>query len=898
MKLRLMVAAAVLFLVPLHGEKLEKWSVDDVVRAEGIGAFEISPDGKWMVWVKSSADAAEDKRISHLMLTSLTEKREIQLTRGKPDCSNPRWSPNGEHLAFLTSRPIPKAKDGDANASEPKPQLWLIHPFGGEAWHLTSEERPVATFRWADDNTIIFAAQESPTLYEQSAKLKKDGSRVVDDELHEPPVRLFKVGLKEKKVVRLTDNTDRIQLLEVSPNGKWAVTVNGRSLSYTYDQRVRPVTFLHNLASGESRQLFSEGKTLPRAVRWAADGKGFYLTRPHTSDPVYLFASITLLHYFDLESETLKEIPLGWENGLTSAVEVVPGGFVALLANGARPQLARYRRSGGVGQYQREDLSGDHQGHIGGFAAEKEGKVLVYVYSTGATPPQLFRANLDSAQLSAPRQLTHINEAFTRRPKGKSEVVRWKGARDEEVEGVLYYPHEYRPGHKYPLVLMIHGGPAGVDYDMWEESWATPQNLMNQRGAFVLKPNYHGSSDYGLKWVESIGGGNYYDLEVPDIEKGVDYLIERGFVDPEKLGTMGWSNGSILTIALTVTTTRYKVASAGAGDVDWTSDWGNCAFGAAFDNYYFGASPLDNPQLYLEKSPFFRLKDVRTPTIIFFGTEDTSVPTQQGWMHYRALQQLGQTDVRFVLFPGEAHSLRKLSHQRRKLEEELRWFDRYLFEACEEQNEAVKPSSPLHTLLQVLKAKRHENRFGLLHNGILVPETVEQEGLKIGRFEVTQAQFAAFDPSYQVPAGKENVPAHGIEAERADAYCKWLSEKTGRTFRLGKEAEMEALYGPAKGSQNNLDYWAGYKVNPDDAARLATELKQLGPDLLLKPVGSFPVGEDEQLFDLGGNVSEWVIGKDGGFVALGSSADTPADSKLRNRRPDASFVGFRVVERD
>ena len=131
---------------------------------------------------------------------------------------------------------------------------------------------------------------------------------------------------------------------------------------------------------------------------------------------------------------------------------------------------------------------------------------------------------------------------------------------------------------------------------------------------------------------------------------------------------MGWSNGSILTIALTVSSDRFKAASAGAGDVEWSSDWANCEFGAAFDNYYLGKSPLEDPQLYLRKSPFYRLNRVRTPTIIFFGTEDKAVPTQQGWMHYRALQQLGKADVRFILFPGEGHGPRKLVHRRRKLD--------------------------------------------------------------------------------------------------------------------------------------------------------------------------------------------------------------------------------------
>jgi formylglycine-generating enzyme required for sulfatase activity len=401
-----------------------------------------------------------------------------------------------------------------------------------------------------------------------------------------------------------------------------------------------------------------------------------------------------------------------------------------------------------------------------------------------------------------------------------------------------------------------------------------------------------------LKFVESIAGGKYYDLEVPDIEKGVDFLIARQLVDPEKLGVMGWSNGSILTIALTAATTRYKVASAGAGDVDWISDWGNCEFGMSFDNYYFGKSPLEDPQLYLRKSPFYRLDRVRTPTIIFFGTEDKNVPTQQGWMHYRALQQLGKAPVRFILMPGEPHSLRKLAHQRRKLEEELAWFDRYLFQTGKDDLLAFKPDSPLARALKLKAARRDSGRYGLLEKGVLIPETMDHEGLALGRFEITRAQFAQFDRGYAVEPGKENFPANHISFEQAKGYCDWLSKMTGQVYLLPGEEEAASLYGKTDAAENTLDYWAGHAVNPEDAVQLREKIQPLGNSApLLREVGSFKgVGKEDFIFDLGGNVAEWVVGKDGKGKVMGGSADTPADAKQGQRRPAPEYVGFRVIK--
>jgi hypothetical protein len=361
---------------------------------------------------------------------------------------------------------------------------------------------------------------------------------------------------------------------------------------------------------------------------------------------------------------------------------------------------------------------------------------------------------------------------------------------------------------------------------------------------------------------------------------------------------MGWSNGAILTTELVTRSPRYKAASAGAGDVEWISDWGNVDFGVTFDNYYFGASPLDDPELYVRKSPFFRLGDVTAPTIIFTGTEDRNVPPSQSWSHYRALQQIGRTDVRLVLFPGEPHGLEKYIHQRRKLDEEQVWFDRYLFGTYREPNPALKKGSPLDVALAVQRAGTVAGSFGTEIKATMVPEVVSHGGVELGRFEVTRAQFAAFDAAYSYPAGTGNFPANGISIERATAYCEWLSDRTGATYRLPRENDVAAMYEAARGNGGNtLDHWAGYQPNRDDAERLEAEIDALGGDApLLMEVGSFPGdGDDEPVFDLGGNVAEWVVASDGEGKLMGASADRPSDPEAAAGEAAEAYRGFRVV---
>jgi len=884
-----------------EGEPSEtSWGVQDFVAPEKADDFRISPDSQWVVWIKTVPDADKDESVSHLYLSSLREKNEIQLTRGASKDESPRWSPDGRQVAFLSDRPLPKApaKDESTAAEASQPQIWLINPFGGEPWPLTHSERPVKDFDWINPDTILVAAEEEPSLYEHMLKEKKDDSRAVDDAIHAPPVRLFKLNVKTREMSRFTRNNDWVQLVSVSPDGKKAVAVHQRSLSYEFDERVKPVTVLYDFASGNSRPIFTDGVVLPQKILWKLDSSGFYAVSPYSTHPIYREAVVDRLYYYDLPDEHTEKVDLGWANELAiearDEVAVTPDGFLALLAAGAHYKLARYTRDGAT--WKRTWIEGEHAAGLFGIDVSRDGRTIVYGFGAASQPGQWFRATLSENRLGSAAKLADLNPELQKKPPAKSEIIRWKGARDEEVEGILLYPQGYVEGKKYPLVVMIHGGPFGADMDYWDEDYAYPINLYTQRGAFVLQPNYHGSANYGLAWAESIGGGKYYDLEVPDIERGVDALIARGYVDPERLGTLGWSNGAILTIALTVHSTRYKVASAGAGDVEQPSDWAYAEFGAAFDNYYFGATPYEDPELYIRKSPLYQLGKVRTPTIIFSGTEDRAVGHAQAWEHFRTLQQIGLTQTRFVVLPGEPHGLRKLSHRRRKLEEELAWFDRYLFKPSETTNEAYRTDSPLGDLIKRQRIKKVGANYGVNVNSTLVPETVEWKGLEIGRFEVTRAQYAAFDRNYKVEPGRENYPANGLSFEQARAYCAWLSKLTGATYRLGGEAEMASLYATPAPTENTLDYWAGYKPNPDDAARLAAKIKSLGGTApLLQEVGSFRgVGEDELVFDLGGNVAEWCVGKDRKGKALGGSADRPSDAQTSDA-PDPAYIGFRVI---
>jgi dipeptidyl aminopeptidase/acylaminoacyl peptidase len=885
--------------------KTEPWRAEDEIFQEYAGQFRISPDAKWLVWVKSTADKEKDARVSNLVLSSLTETKEIELTRGTDNNFGPRWSPDGERIAFVSSRARSQAKPDTAPI-----QIWLINPHGGEPWALSELSRAPRQIDWLDKDTIIFSAEEEPALYEQELKKKKDDSQIVDDADHTAPVRLYKISVKDKKITRLSTNTDWIESWSVSKDGKYVAASHAKSLHYEFDQKVPPIAMLHNLSDGTEKQIFTAGRVRPAGFEWAADGSGFYAMAPYSTDPKFLTATILKGYFYDLSSGKATEIPADWENGFGFGLEHAPGGFVADLAAGSHSELARYsaEKSASGWTWHRQSLVGEQVKNIRGFSLSEDGKTIVYEYSTASKLPQIYRAQLDGNKIVSPVQVTKLNEALVSGRKfAKTEVIRWKGSLDEEVEGILYYPANYEAGKKYPVITMIHGGPTGWDSDAWDDNWAYPVNLMTQRGAFVLRPNYHGSANYGLKWVESICCGKYYDLETPDINMGVDYLISKGMADPDKVATLGWSNGSILSISLITTyPARYKAASVGAGDVEWISDWGNVDFGDSFDSYYFGKSPMEDPQLYIKKSPFFKMDKVQAAVLIFHGSADRNVPPAQSWSFFRALEYYGKVPVKFVVFPGEPHGPQKLTHQLRKVEDEVAWFDKYFFKTATAENEAFKKDSPLADSLKRKSILHGGSRFGVswVKPGsgkdsapILIPEVVKRPQLEIGRFEVTVSQYGDFRKIARADASVQNHPISGITLEDAKAYVEWLSKYTGQTWRIPFEDEVKDLYENRDG-ENTLDYWADYPANPEDATRLREKAKELGGTApLLKEVGSFhPQGKDDEepIYDLGGNVAEWVLTRDGKGKLIGGSADCPADTES-SCTPAPEYIGFRAV---
>ncbi len=866
------------------------WTVRDILNQEGMSSVSFSPDGKMLLWSKRRAVKKKDRFVSDLYLTRLDVKKKdvfmtTRLTRTDDSDYSARFSRDGEYIYFLSSR-------------DKGNKLWRLSIYGGEAEKVHEFKNGISSPDWLNDSTLVFRSYDGKDLRKQELEKKKDNVIVVEDTIGWRRNRLYSFGIKDKKIKRLTWDDRPVSGYTVSPNGQYLVYTLTGSPHQGADAQPKSPTYLMNLQNQEKVQI-AVGLQTPGGFSFTEDSKGLYFVAQLSSDPIWDGAGIGELYYLDVVTKNQQKVDLQWELGVGGGFRVIGDDVWVSLANRATRREALYTKTNAGWEKTEIDLQ-DMKDHVSLVSVSKAGDRVVLNHSTTNKLPKYFLAERKGGSISNPQEVVQLNKGLRKKKITRSEVVEWKGWNGEMVTGLLYYPEDYEEGRAYPLMLSIHGGPSGVDLDRWSERWSTYPQLLAQRGSFVLKPNYHGSSNHGLEWVESIKK-NYYDPEMEDIMNGVNELIDKGMVHKDSVGTMGWSNGAILTTMLTVRYPEmFKVACPGAGDVNWTSDYGTCGFGVSFDQSYFGGAPWDDVdgktynETYITKSPLFELEKVTTPTIIFHGSEDRAVPRDQGWEYYRALQQVGKAPVRFLWFPGQPHGLGKITHQTRKMEEELAWIDTYLFGKEDKKNATFKKDSPLAGLLAKDTLARTNGNYGVMQARTLVPEVVvaHKDSISIGRFEVTNAQYGAFDREHRFAPTESNHPARVTRAQ-AGFYLEWLSKKLGKTARLPSAAEAKALHKKATAvgaGENTLNYWAGYAITPTEVPAFRRKMDEATTSLFMAG-GKFKatkVGK-ASIYDLGGNVAELSEKGSYGYGAYDYVDKMGAGDRM-NRE-----LGFRVV---
>ena len=629
-------------------------TVDQILSLKRVGSPQISPNGRSVAYTVRESNWEENAYHTEIWLADATTGDRRQLTNAKKSSQSPAWSPDGSMLAFVSDR-------------TDKRQIYLINPQGGEADALTSLEDGVDSFEWSPDGKSIAYTATEPKSDALKDRDKKYGEfQVVEQDYR--MTHLYVIDVATRATRTLTRGPFTVGSFQWSPDGK--------SIAFDHRQNNSPASggsadiSIVTVADAAIRKLVAQDGPDAHPI-WSPDGSRIAF-ETSMANPAYFYT-----------------------NGLIATVPA--GGGVPTVLSSAfdeDPSIVAWKRSGLFFSASQRTFSylyrldpetkaiarlAPADAWVGsGFSLSGDGATVAFLGADAKSVAEVFVAPVT---LTNPKKLTDMNAQTTSWRTGTLDVVSWKSQDGATIEGVLHKPADFDPSHKYPLLVVIHGGPTGVSRAVPFTSTIYPIDVWVPRGVLVLEPNYRGSAGYGEKFralnVRNLGVGDAWDVLT-----GVDSLIATGWVDPAKVGTMGWSQGGYISAFLaTHDAARFKAISVGAGISDWTTYYVNTDI-HPFTRQYLKATPWDDPEIYAKTSPITYIKRAKTPTLIQHGATDQRVPLPNAFELYQGMQD-NKVPVKLIVyqgFGGIGHGPSKPKSYRATMDHNLEWFDQYFFQ--------------------------------------------------------------------------------------------------------------------------------------------------------------------------------------------------------------------------
>lgn len=634
-----------------------EWTPELQMKVKAVGAPRVSPDGRSVAYTVVEAVMAPDKSemVTQIWMAATDGKENHPISFGDKSSTNPKWSPDGNWLAFMSNR-----KDNKNN-------LYLLRANGGEAESLTDVKSGVSDFEWSPDGRwIAFIMSDPKTEEEEKNEKGKNDFRWVDENLKMSRLYVISVqkdagGKREPR--KLTAENYNVGGFDWSPDGSRIVFSHTKT-PIANDWTTSDVSMIE-IASGKAT-VFAATPAAESSPTFAPDGKSIAIL---VSDNPPRWAQSGLIQIFPADG--------GQPKTLATSYDAQPN-IAGWSADGKRIYFSEAKGTGT--QLYAVDLATNRIEEIKaapavytGINLNRSGTMFGFVRQTSEAPPEAFVAAVTNL---APVQISKANADLNMSPLGRTEVIRWKATDGKEIEGLLTYPVGYQAGQRVPLILNIHGGPTGVFQQTFIGGRGVyPLATFAARGYAILRPNPRGSSGYGTEFrranLKDWGGADYQDLM-----SGVDKVIAMGVADPERLGVMGWSYGGFMTSWIVTQTHRFKAASAGAPVTNLMSFNGTADI-PAFVPDYFGGQSWEAMELYQKHSPMFNVKGVKTPTMIQHGDADVRVPISQGYEFYNALKTQG-VPTRMIVLPRQPHGPTEPKMQVAAMQANLDWFEKYL----------------------------------------------------------------------------------------------------------------------------------------------------------------------------------------------------------------------------
>jgi dipeptidyl aminopeptidase/acylaminoacyl peptidase len=632
------------------------WTPETMIKFNRVAGTDISPDGKLVAYTIAPPVMEEEQSEfrAQIWVAASDGSWNRQFTYGDQACNNPHFSPDGRFLAFTSSR-----------GRDSKTQVWVMSLGGGEAEVITTSKSGVNQFVWSPDSKrIAYTMPDPDTEAEEKMKKEKKDWNVVDvwKYNHLYTIALATNDKGERPVKRLTSGSFHVTGFDWSRDGKTIVF----SHQQTPSDDVWPTNDI-SLVSSDSGAVKTLVATKGRDAdpHYSPDGQWIAFvsdggnTRWAWDENVYVIAATggqprKLADTPDNQPTIVRWSPDSKEIFFME-VDRTTNRLYALPLSG-KPRVI----TTGVGTY-------------GGASMSVDGKMIAFIHQAPEISAQVF---VSATAKFEPRQLSNANKDFPKLPMGKTEVLRWKSKDGREIEGLVTYPINYTKGRKYPLILNIHGGPAGVFMQNYTAAGSVyPLQAFAQAGYAILRPNPRGSGGYGVEFRQAnINDWGYGDYE--DDQAGVDKLIEMGIAHPDSLVICGWSYGGYMTSFTVTRTNRFKAASLGAPVTNLMSFNGTADI-PGFLPDYFGGEYWDRMDIYQKHSAMFNIKNVKTPSQVIHGESDIRVPPSQGFEYYAAMKRLG-VPAEMVTYPRTPHGPQEPKFIQNIGERVLAWFDKHL----------------------------------------------------------------------------------------------------------------------------------------------------------------------------------------------------------------------------
>ena len=683
----------------------------DMQKMKSTGSYAPSPDGNWMLYTMRVPNWESAENQSDIHLVSLTEglssHKQMTFTEDKSERS-PRWSTDGSYFVFISNR------DGDKN------QLFQMRPNGGEARKITMAKEGVSNFDFSKDGKwIVYRSgkDEDVQLYALPAdnpgdaepiqltsgttaisnwEIAPSGDRIyftrpdhpdtdnitrmdkgftVDVKNYETPLEsLWYIDLNTNEEHRITnDPAYTVTGIVVSDDGKWVGYTGTSSDRYKRnitEQRINSDLFLYDANNMTIERLTENEEVAESGPSFSPDGKWIAFVSSDDMSGYNMKSRKVYVREVNKKGRAFRKLGTKFNDHVGIGFWSEDGNTIYFNAGikVTRQLMALDVNTGDVKQITNEKARMT-------VSRDNDTGVLMVNYTDPVTPSTMYSiSSLDKiTERSSWIQFTDANPELNNLALGKQYEVNYTSTDGKEVGGVVFLPVGYEEGKRYPLIVSIHGGPAGADYLSFNENSG---QVYAGEGYVMFCPNYRGSTNYGESHRTDIVG-NYFPQAFDDIMAGVDYLIAEGIVDGDKMGAMGWSAGGHWSNWILTHTDRFKAISSGAGTMNWISMYAQSDV-QRNRRYYLGDTPMyEDFEPFWEQSPLKYIKNAKTPTMVHVVEGDPRVPSPQSVELHMALKKLG-VDTELFMYPGKSHGIPDTRNRLVKAVSEMAWMDYYI----------------------------------------------------------------------------------------------------------------------------------------------------------------------------------------------------------------------------